>query len=49
VLLSQQVLFQAQSDLAAARYNYILTGLRLKRAAGTIELKDIEMVNALLK
>lgn len=49
VLLSQQVLFQAQSDLSAARYNYILTGLRLKRAAGTIEIKDIAAANALLK
>jgi outer membrane protein len=49
VLLAQQVLFQAQSDLSTARYNYILTGLRLKRAAGSITVADIDAVNALLK
>jgi len=49
VLLSQQVLFQAQSDLSAARYSYILNGLRLKRAAGQIAIQDLQATNALLK
>jgi len=49
VLLSQQQMFAAQREYAAARHNFVLSGLKLKQAAGTIELKDIEIVNGFLK
>jgi outer membrane protein len=49
VLISQQVLFQAQRDYARARHDFLLNSLRLKQAAGTITLADLQQVNALLK
>jgi outer membrane protein len=48
VLLSQQLLFQAQRDYSLARHQFILNGLRLKRTAGVIEVQDLQGVNALL-
>ena len=48
VLLSQQVLFQAQRDYSQARHNFLVNGLRLKSSAGTITLDDLKEVNALL-
>lgn len=48
VLLSQQLLFQAQRDYSNARHQFILNGLRLKQTAGVIEVADIQSVNALL-
>jgi outer membrane protein len=49
VLISQQQLLQAQSSYSQARHAFILNGLRLKQAAGVIEVKDLEAVNALLE
>ncbi|GMU44076.1 MAG: transporter [Lysobacterales bacterium] len=49
VLISQQVLFQAQRDYARARHDYLLNTLRLKQAAGTITVADLQGVNALLR
>jgi outer membrane protein len=49
VLLSQQVLFQAQRDYARARHDYILNSLRLKQAAGTISVADLQAVSALMR
>lgn len=49
VLISQQVLFQAQRDYARARHDYLLNTLRLKQAAGTITVADVQAVNALLR
>lgn len=49
VLISQQVLFQAQRDYARARHDYLLNTLRLKQAAGTITVADLQLVNALLR
>jgi outer membrane protein len=48
VLLSQQLLFQAQRDYSNARHQYILSGLRLKHTAGIIDYGDLQAVNALL-
>ncbi len=48
VLLSQQLLFQAQRDYSNARHQFILNGLRLKRTAGVIQVQDLQEVNALL-
>lgn len=49
VLISQQTLLQAQSSYSAARHNFVMNGLRLKQAAGVIEVKDLEAINALLE
>lgn len=45
VLLSQQILFQAQSTYSAARHNFLVNTLRLKQAAGVIDINDLNEVN----
>jgi len=49
VLLSQRELFRAKRDYARSRYDYILNTLRLKQAAGTLNIADIEAINKWLK
>jgi outer membrane protein len=49
LLISQQVLVQAQRDYSRARHDFVVNGLRLKRAAGIIGESDIEAINALLE
>lgn len=49
VLNSQRNLYSAVRDYAQARYNYIINGLLLKQAAGTLSGKDLEQVNQWLK
>jgi len=49
VLLSQRELFRAKRDYARSRYDYILNTLRLKQAAGTLNVADIEAINEWLK
>jgi len=48
VLNSQAQLFQARRDLARARYDTIVNGLRLKSAAGSLTEGDVIQVNTLL-
>ena len=48
VLNAQQQLFSTKRDLARARYDTLLNGLRLKAAAGTLTEEDLEAVNRLL-
>jgi outer membrane protein len=48
VLNAQSQLFQTKRDLAAARYNVLLTGLRLRQASGQLVAEDLVPVNALL-
>jgi len=48
VLNAQTQLFQTQRDLARARYDVLVGGLRLRQAAGTLAEGDIDAVNALL-
>lgn len=48
VLNAQRQLFSTQTDLARARYNTIMSGLRLKAAAGSLRESDLVPVNALL-
>lgn len=48
VLNAQQQLSQTQRDLAQARYNYILSLLRLQAAAGALTETDLERVSAWL-
>ncbi len=48
VLNSQSQLFQTKRDLAKARYEVIVGGLRLRQANGTLQMADVETVNTLL-
>jgi len=48
VLNSQSQLFQTKRDLALARYNVLLGGLRLRQANGTLTPEDLLPINALL-
>ena len=49
VLNAQQQLYSTQRDLARARYDTLLNGLRLKSAAGTLKEEDLAGINALLQ
>ncbi|MDO8767951.1 MAG: TolC family outer membrane protein [Burkholderiaceae bacterium] len=48
VLNSQSQLFQTKRDLAKARYDVLLGGLKLRQANGTLKADDLAPVNALL-
>jgi len=48
VLNSQSQLFQTKRDLAKARYDVLLGGLKLRQANGTLKADDLQGVNALL-
>ena len=48
VLNSQSQLFQTKRDLAQARYNVLLGGLRLRQASGTLTAEDLGQINGLL-
>jgi outer membrane protein len=48
VLLAQQQLFTAVREFSRSRHNYLLNTLRLKQAAGSLEVADVENINRLL-
>jgi outer membrane protein len=48
VLNAQQQLYSTRRDLAKARYDTLINGLRLKAAAGTLGEADLAELNALL-
>ena len=48
ILNAQQQLFQARRDLQQARYNTILSQLKLKSAVGRLQEEDVAEVNRLL-
>ena len=48
VLNAQQQLFTTRRDLAKARYDVLVNGLKLKQVAGTLEEDDMTSVNSLL-
>ncbi len=48
VLLSQQLLFQAQRNFSESRHNFLVNTLRLKQAAGVVGVADVKSVNTLL-
>lgn len=48
VLIGQQQLYAAQRELARSRHAFLVNSLRLKQAAGTVEVKDVKAVNAYL-
>lgn len=45
LLNAQQQLFTAKRDLAQARYGYLLAVMRLRSAAGTLDVDDVRMVD----
>jgi len=49
VLNAQQQLYSTRKDLAKARYDAIMNGLKLKSAAGVLREEDLVKVNGLLK
>jgi outer membrane protein len=48
VLNSQSQLFQTKRDLAKARYDVLVGGLKLRQANGTLKADDLQGVNAML-
>jgi outer membrane protein len=48
VLNSQSQLYQTKRDLAKARYDVLVTNLKLRQAAGTLTPEDLQPINALL-
>ena len=44
ILNAQQQFFEARLDLMQARYNYLLSYLRLRKAAGTVDIRDLQDV-----
>jgi outer membrane protein len=48
VLQARQRLFQSQTEYARSRYDYLLNVLRLQQAAGTLDRKGLDDINALL-
>ena len=49
LLVQQNFYFQARRDYARSRYDYLINGLLLKQASGTLARDDIEAVNALIR
>ncbi len=49
VLVQQEVLRRAQTNYALSRYNYLINGLRLKEAAGSLSIRDIEQIDGWLE
>lgn len=49
VLNSQRDLYRALSNYAKVRYNYIMSGLKLKQAAGSVSMDDLKRIAVWLK
>jgi outer membrane protein len=49
VLNAQAQLYSTRAQLAQARYNVVLAGLRLRQASGRLTAEDVAAVNALLQ
>lgn len=49
VLNAQQQLYSTERDLAKARYDTLMNGLKLKAAAGTLQESDLIAINVLLQ
>lgn len=45
VLAEQRNLYRAQRDYARTRYDYLINGLRLKQAAGSLTVGDLEHID----
>jgi outer membrane protein len=49
VLNSQRDLYRSLKNFANVRYNYIMSGLKLKQAAGTVSEQDLKQITAWLR
>ena len=49
VLSAQRDLYRARSNYANTRYNYVLSGLLLKQAAGSLSRDDLVQLNRWLQ
>jgi outer membrane protein len=49
VLDARKDLYSAKRDHARARYLYLLSALKLKQAAGSLSLRDLQEINAYLQ
>lgn len=49
VLTEQRNLYKAKSDYARSRYDYLINGIKLKEAAGSLSEVDLEVVNQYLR
>lgn len=49
LLISQRVLYQAQRDYANARFDYIMSLMKLKQVAGLLSPEDIEQLDTWMK
>jgi outer membrane protein len=49
VLAEQRNLFRAKSDHARSRYDYLINGIKLKEAAGSLNEQDLEQINQYLQ
>lgn len=48
VLTEQRNLFKAKSDYAKSRYDYLVNGVKLKEAAGSLSEEDLQLINQYL-
>lgn len=48
VLAARRTVFSAETNYLRSRYDYLINGLRLKQAAGTLATEDIAQIDALL-
>ena len=48
VLAALGLVFVAETNYLRSRYDYLINGLRLKQAAGTLTVEDIAQIDALL-
>ena len=49
VLSIQRNLFKAKSDYARSRYDYLINGIKLKEAAGSLDESDMQQINEYLQ
>lgn len=49
VLAIQRNLYRAKSDYARGRYNYLISGIKLRQAAGSLSEEDLLLVNQYLQ
>ena len=49
VLTEQRSLFKARSDYARSRYDYLINGIKLKEAAGSLSEADLQQINQYLE
>jgi outer membrane protein len=49
VLTEERNLYKAKSDYARSRYDYLINGIKLKEAAGSLSELDLQQINQYLQ